>query len=325
MTTVLVCATPEVESDLGHTLFWRDDLERYVADRVEDAGALALTTEPHIVVVDLALRGADRLITGLRHQALPHPVSIVALTHDPDEAADNEEAASAVDTVLTLPSSPAWDESLVQVLQVPTRKQARFDVRFDVVSMLRSKPGAHRGLVLNISAGGLLVECAGLPIHPGDDVTLSLPIPGLPKPSRAARAWCARPSRSTSGCASRPSRGTATRACGTTWRRWPPSNRRRRPSSRGVPAARAGVRFEVARPSIAEPGGHEAHDPEGRVDGAPPERDAPEVPEDERPGRDEGAGQHAEAVEPAVPDGIAQRADEGDAITKWPKASQSVP
>ena len=98
MTTVLVCATPEVESDLGHTLFWRDDLERYVADRVEDAGALALTTEPHIVVVDLALRGADRLITGLRHQALPHPVSIVALTHDPDEAADNEEAASAVDT-----------------------------------------------------------------------------------------------------------------------------------------------------------------------------------------------------------------------------------
>ncbi|HET6897536.1 MAG TPA: PilZ domain-containing protein [Vicinamibacteria bacterium] len=182
MTTVLVCATPEVESDLCHTLFWRDDLERYVADRAEDAGALALTTEPHIVVVDLTLNGADRLITGLRHQALPHPVSIVALAHDPEQTVDDEEAASAVDTVLTLPASPVWDESLVQVLQVPTRKQARYDVRFDVVSMLRSKPGAHRGLVLNISAGGLLVECAGLPIHPGDDVTLSLPIPGLSKP-----------------------------------------------------------------------------------------------------------------------------------------------
>ena len=98
MTTVLVCATPEVESDLCHTLFWRDDLERYVADRADDAGALALTTEPHIVVVDLALKGADRLITGLRNQALPHAVSIVALTHDPEEAADNEEAASAVDS-----------------------------------------------------------------------------------------------------------------------------------------------------------------------------------------------------------------------------------
>ncbi len=135
MTTVLVCATPEVESDLYHTLFWRDDLERYVADRTEDAGTLALA-----------------------------------------------ETVGTVDTVLSLPSSPAWDESLVQVLQVPTRKQARFDVRFDVLSMLRTKPGAHRGLVLNISAGGLLVECAGLPIHPGDDVTLSLPIPGLGKP-----------------------------------------------------------------------------------------------------------------------------------------------
>ena len=30
---------------------------------LQDAGALALTTEPHIVVVDLALRGADRLIS----------------------------------------------------------------------------------------------------------------------------------------------------------------------------------------------------------------------------------------------------------------------
>src|SRR4029078_2525328 len=166
MTTVLVCATPEVESDLCHTLFWRDDLERYVADRAEDAGALALTTEPHIVVVDLALKGAERLITGLLHQPLPHPVSIVALTHDPDEAADNEEAASAVDTVLTLPSSPAGDESLVQVLQVPTRKQARFDVRFDVVSMLRSKPGAHRGLALNTRAGGRRLRWCVLCIRP---------------------------------------------------------------------------------------------------------------------------------------------------------------
>src|SRR4029079_5051740 len=111
MSTVLVCATPEVESDLCHTLFWRDDLERYVADRAEDAGALALPTEPHIVVVDLALRGADRLITGLRNQALPHPVSIVALSHDPVEAADNEETAGSVDTVLSLPSRPARDQT----------------------------------------------------------------------------------------------------------------------------------------------------------------------------------------------------------------------
>ncbi len=176
MTTVLVCATAEVESDLIHTLFWRDDLERYVADRADDAGALALTTEPHIVVVDLGLRGAGKLITTLRSQALPHPVSIVALSYDPSETPES------ADTVLSLPSSPAWDETLDQVLQMPTRKQARFDVRFDVLSMLRNKPGAHRGVVLNISAGGILVECPDLPLHPGDDVNLSLPIPGLRSP-----------------------------------------------------------------------------------------------------------------------------------------------
>lgn len=179
MTTVLVCASPEVESDLCHTLFWRDDLERYVAEKADEAGVLALTTEPHIVVIDLALRGAGQLITLLRNQPLPHEVSIVALAHDPSDEPDGDVPP---DTVLTLPSSPAWDERLVQVLQVPTRKQARFDVHFDVVSMLRAKPGAHRGIVLNISAGGLLVECPGVPLHPGDDVTLSLPIPGFRNP-----------------------------------------------------------------------------------------------------------------------------------------------
>ena len=118
MTTVLVCASPAVESDLCHTLFWRDDLERYVAERTDEASTLALATEPHIVVIDLALGGVDRLINNLRNQALPHPVSIVALSHDPADTADSEETVGTVDTVLSLPASPAWDESLVQVLQV---------------------------------------------------------------------------------------------------------------------------------------------------------------------------------------------------------------
>jgi len=182
MTTILICASPDLESDLCHTLFWREDLERYVAEKPDEARMLALATEPHIVVVDRDLKGAAELVASLRNQSLAHPVSIVALSHDAASPQDGEAAAGGVDAVLSLPPGPEWDTRLDQILQVPTRKQARFDVRFDVETLLRQTPGAHRGLALNMSSGGMLIECPGLRLQPGDDVALSLPIPGSRAP-----------------------------------------------------------------------------------------------------------------------------------------------
>jgi hypothetical protein len=180
--TVLICARPDLEADLCHTLFWRDDLERYVVERTDEARMLALTTEPHVVVVDLSLPEADRLIAALRNQTLPHPISIVALRHGLLEPLGPEIPSGDVDTVLSLPSGPEWDDRLVDVLQVPTRKQARFDVHLDVVTRLRPTPLSHHGLVLNMSSGGILIESKGLHLHPGDDVDLSLSLPGVSVP-----------------------------------------------------------------------------------------------------------------------------------------------
>ena len=182
MTTVLVCARPDLEADLCRTLFWRDDLERYVADRADEARMLALSTEPHVVVIDLNLSGAVDFIEALRNQALPHAVSIVALSEDPAPEAAEEITAHGADTVLSLPSGPAWDDRLVDVLSVPTRKQARYAVRFDIVTRIPKKPLERRALALNMSAGGILVECSDLRLSPGDDVNLTLPIPGLRMP-----------------------------------------------------------------------------------------------------------------------------------------------
>lgn len=185
MSTVLVCASPEVETDLSGTLFWRDDLERYVTGSTDEARALALSAEPHVAVIDLGLTGSLDLVTAIREQPLPHPVSIVVL-FDERQAALASEAESTSDAALLLPSGPAWDHRLVEVLAVPTRQEERFAVRFDVSAAGRARPGAQRGLVLNMSAGGLLVECSGLRLQPGDDVTLTLPLPGLrPVESRA--------------------------------------------------------------------------------------------------------------------------------------------
>jgi hypothetical protein len=175
---VLIWGRPGLESDLSHTLFWREDLERYVTERADEARMLAFATEPHIVVVERDLPGAEELIASLRSRSLPHPISIVALSHVAAAPADDEPETGPVDAILSLPPGPEWDDRLDRLLQMPTRKQERFDVHIDVETSLRQKPAAHRGLVLNMSAGGILVECPGLQLHPGDDVALSLAIPG---------------------------------------------------------------------------------------------------------------------------------------------------
>jgi hypothetical protein len=180
VTTLLICAGRDLESELSHTLFWRDDLERYVAPRADEARMLALAAEPNVVVIDMSLPGAEALVTSLRTQSLPHPVSIVALSQGGGEQA--YEMGSSVDAILSLPPGPDWDERLVQVLHVPTRKQVRFEISFEVVTRPRQKPVDYRGLALNMSSGGILLECVGLSLQPGDDVELIMPIPGVPSP-----------------------------------------------------------------------------------------------------------------------------------------------
>jgi PilZ domain len=175
MTTLLIWARAGLESDLSHTPFWRDDLERYVADKDDDVRMLLFATEPHVVVVDRELPGAEAFLQSLRQQTLPHPISIVVLSGD---HAPSPEA----DAVLSLPPGPEWDDRLVQVLQVQTRKQERFVVQFAVETLLRQERRAHPGLALNMSAGGILIDSPSLRLHPGDDVRLTLPIPGIRDP-----------------------------------------------------------------------------------------------------------------------------------------------
>jgi len=178
VTTVLIYANADLEADLRSTLFWREDLERYLAERADEARMLLFSTEPHVLVVDRTLAGADELIAALHSQSLPHPVSIVALRHGASDPPDGQTESGRVDAVLSLPPGPEWDTRLVDVLQVPTRQQPRFEVSLEVETRLRHKPTVHRGHALNISAGGILVDCRGLGFEPGDDVNLTLQIPG---------------------------------------------------------------------------------------------------------------------------------------------------
>lgn len=173
--TLLIWTEEALEPELSHTPLWRDDIERYVANKADDVQVLLFATEPHVVVVDGALPGVEAFLTSVRRQRLPHPVSVVVLSRDGSVVPN-------VDAVLPLPPSPAWDEPLVAVLHAPTRNQERFAVHFDVEALLGREQRGHQGLALNMSSGGILITSPALRLHPGDDVRLTLPIPGAPIP-----------------------------------------------------------------------------------------------------------------------------------------------
>jgi hypothetical protein len=176
VTTVLICADSALEPQLSRTPFWRDDLERYVADQADDARMLILSTEPNILVLDASLPGVEALVTSLTTQHLPHAMSIVVLDSSETAAQIAQTQLGGSNTVLPLPAGPEWDARLLDVLQTPTRAQTRFGVSLAVETRRRNKADAFTGMALNISAGGILIDCRGLDVGVGDDVHLALQI-----------------------------------------------------------------------------------------------------------------------------------------------------
>src|SRR5258708_30674445 len=99
MVSVLICTHSELEKDLGHTLLWRQDVDRHVATRLEEALMMALAAHPSIVVVDRDLPWAGRLVTALRGDPSTRGLSIAVVARgdfDPGEAEPLESGAIAI-------------------------------------------------------------------------------------------------------------------------------------------------------------------------------------------------------------------------------------
>ena len=176
MAVALLCSQGPLDAELGHTLLWRDDVERVVASRLEEARMMAVAAHPDLVLVDRDLPWSERLVLGLREDPSTRGVSIAVLARgdlDPMEVALLEAGANAI---LRHPSGTDWDERLHALLNVPARQDARFAVRFDVETLMGTGETAVHGAALNLSLSGLLLE-SPVPLRVGDDLALSLLIP----------------------------------------------------------------------------------------------------------------------------------------------------
>lgn len=176
MAVALLCSPTPLDADLGHTLLWREDVERVVASRLEEARMMAVAARPQLVLVDRDLPWCERLVLGLREDPKTRGVSIAILARgdlDPSEVALLEAGANAI---LRHPPGDDWDERLHALMHVPARQDARFAVQFDVDSFHGPGGSAIHGTALNLSRSGLLLE-SPVPLRVGDDLRLSLLLP----------------------------------------------------------------------------------------------------------------------------------------------------
>jgi hypothetical protein len=176
MAVALLCTHAILDAELGHTLLWRGDVERVVIAKPEEARMMAVAAKPDLVLVDRDLPWCERFVAGLREDPSTRGLSIAILARgelDPAEVALLEAGANAI---LRIPPDGDWDERLQALLSVPSRREARFAVRFDVETVAGPSDVAVHGTVLNLSARGLLLE-SPIPLHVGDDLALSLSMP----------------------------------------------------------------------------------------------------------------------------------------------------
>jgi PilZ domain-containing protein len=185
MTAVLICSHAEdLEADLGDTLLWRQDVERHVVTKMEEARMLAVAARPRVVVIDRDLPWAARILSALREDPSTRGLSLVVMARGDFDPAEVELLESGANAILRLPAGPEWNDRLDRLMDVPIRKEARFPVSFDVEASSNGG-GSANALALNLSASGMLIETA-TPLAVRDEVRLEFRLPHASAPMSVA-------------------------------------------------------------------------------------------------------------------------------------------
>jgi len=180
MVSVLICTHSELEKDLGHTMLWRQDVDRHVATRLEEALMMAVAAHPTIVVVDRDLPWAGRLVTALREDPSTRGTSIAVVARGDFDPGEVELLESGANAILRLPLEFDSDDRLERLLHVAARKEARFSVSFRV-DTYSSDAGPEPALALNLSQSGMLMEATNT-LRVGEPIEMQFPLGEEPPP-----------------------------------------------------------------------------------------------------------------------------------------------
>jgi CheY-like chemotaxis protein len=174
--TALIVSPEPLDAELGETVLWRQNVERYAATSADEARHLASAGRPDILVVDERVDNAAALVAQLRQDPLTRGVSIVALARGDFDSSELALLEAGANAILRLPPGSDWDDRLERLIHVPLRRAARFDVHVRIDSRLEAAGRIFPVTALNLSVNGMLVESReGLCV--GDDVQFAFRLP----------------------------------------------------------------------------------------------------------------------------------------------------
>lgn len=176
MPKALICCPSSFEGELRWTALWHDDVERRVCRTAPEGLDEARRFHPDIVVVDRDMESAHTLVLTIRHEAAIRRASIVVVAAGDFNAAEADLLDGGANAVLRFPLSPEWDERLTRLLRVPTRREIRASVRFEIEARSGVGIETHEGTIVNLSVNGMLLETL-LALQIGDDLDFSFALP----------------------------------------------------------------------------------------------------------------------------------------------------
>ncbi len=177
MLKVLVVGPESLSGELAPTALGRPDIDRVHVGRPAAAPETARQVRPHMVVVDLPRPEAVALVRALREDELTRPTAIVWLNRTDPPDAETELAVAGANAAIPVPIDPfLWDRRLEELLSVPARRNRRIPVRLQDWSRFVSGADEDEGVVLNIGARGVLLECPR-PLELGTKVGLTFDLP----------------------------------------------------------------------------------------------------------------------------------------------------
>jgi two-component system cell cycle sensor histidine kinase/response regulator CckA len=180
-TFVVVISPVDLSSDLGLTVLWRSDVQRVMVSTLEAAIDVARVRPPTMFVVGgMDPAAATACLRRLRENPATRTSALAALCTL--ENLDQEDAlrTAGANVVLLTPVDPeVWDGRLDRLLRVPRRRSTRIPVRLTVWSRRSADPEPLEGVMLNVSANGMLLETAEpLPVGARFDLSFRLPRDG---------------------------------------------------------------------------------------------------------------------------------------------------
>jgi PilZ domain len=178
MPRVLIMASPELVSELSSTILWRADVDRVFADGDESLDSIHASGADLVILAgedtDATLALLARLRADGRTRGVSTGVVRRAVTLD-EETQLRRAGANVVFGGQVVPY--LWDAWIEELLHVPRRRDARVPVSIAVWSHTAPGTDPARGVSVNISVKGMLLETAE-PLDIGSKLDLTFTLPG---------------------------------------------------------------------------------------------------------------------------------------------------